>query len=463
MKQNVIMNVVFLLVLNIVMVRAQANFNTSLHYTREGKNTAYRVENGGMQTITGIPMDSLTCQKCHSTTGFYPNGNPINPATYVPSCDDCHNFASGTSVAETTCLNCHNRQNYERQAYPGLDVHQNYGMTCLSCHTRQEIHGDDGIAYASLKEPGAIKVHCEDCHTPLPANSSHLTHNTKVDCAACHATSVLTCASCHFESLLASGKNRAINQLKNYRFLVKKDGEVRLGGFMTHTYNNMSNYIISSYHSHIIQKNATTCSDCHYNLGGSNVAIAEYNSTGFMTIATWDEGTKKIVGPSGVVPIPEDWKTALKVDYAVYNGDPNVFPSDPNAWAYLKSTTDNSHFFYAEPLDSATLSKLGFTRFPIGIVNTGNTIPVKFNLQQNYPNPFNPTTTISFDLPKTERVTLKVFDTIGREVETLINNETLSANTYHKRFNGEKLSSGVYILVLATPSYQQSCKMILMK
>lgn len=463
MKRHYLLFTLVFLLAGVAQALAQGNISTSLHYTREGKNTAYKAENGGMETITGIPMANLSCQKCHSTTGFYPNGDPIDPATYTPSCNDCHNFAAGTSVDETTCLNCHNRQIYERQAYPGMDAHQNAGLTCTSCHSKEEIHGDDGIAYTSLKEAGAIKVECEDCHASVPANTSHTIHNATVDCAACHAVSVLTCSSCHFESLLASGKNRAINQIKNYRLLVKKDGEVRLGGFMTHTYNGMSNYIISSYHSHVIAKNATTCADCHHNLGGSNAAIEEYNTTGFMTMTTWNEATKKIMGPSGVVPLPTDWQAALKMDYATYTGDPNIFPSDPNAWVYLKSTTDNSHLFYAEPLDSLTMSKLGFTRFHTGIGDPGSVQPLAFILRQNYPNPFNPATTIAFELPRAESVTLKIFNTLGQEVASLAENEKMSAGTHEIHFDGGGLTSGIYIYTLVTPSQQLSRKMVLMK
>lgn len=354
--------ILFILVISNSMF-GQAFFNTSLHKTREGKEYAYKSENGGMELITGIPMADLSCQKCHSTTETYPNGDPIDPNTYTPSCNDCHNFTAGTAVAEQTCINCHNRQNYERTAYPNTDAHQLAGVTCVNCHSKAELHGDDGVAYNSLYEDGAIKVKCEDCHTNLPINTSHTLHASKVDCSACHAVSILTCASCHFESLVATGKNRAINQIKNYRLLVKRNNEVRLGGFMTHTYDGKTNVIVNGYHSHIITKNATTCSDCH-NMSGSNAAITEYNNTGNITLTTWNESTKKIVGPTGVIPLVADWKTAFKIDYAVYNGDPNIFPSDPNAWAFLKTGSDNAHLYFAEPLDSSTLAKLGFTRFP---------------------------------------------------------------------------------------------------
>ena len=439
---------------------SQQNISTSLHYTREGKNTAYKSENGGMQLITNIPMSQLACQKCHSTTGFYPNGNPINPATYAPSCNDCHNFAAGTSVLEQTCLNCHNRQVYERQAYPNMDVHTNANLTCMSCHSKQELHGDDGVAYVSSKQPGAVKVKCIDCHSNLSSNSSHNLHSSKVDCAACHAVSILTCAGCHFETVIATGKNRANTQIKNYRLLVKKDGKVHLGGFVTHSYNNKTNYIISGYASHIIKKNATTCGDCHNNMGSGVPAITEYNNTGYITLATWNPTTKKIVGPTGVVPLVSDWKTAFKVDHVTYTGDPNILPGDPNLWAFLKSTTDNSHLYYAEPLDSSTLAKLGFTRFPNSVELIDDNIPTDYVLNQNYPNPFNPETKIEFSLPKTEFVKISVYDAVGNLVTDLLKGER-SAGTYRISFNGENLASGIYLLQMNAGSFNKVIKMVL--
>lgn len=72
-----------------------------------------------------------------------------------------------------------------------------------------------------------------------------------------------------------------------------------------------------------------------------------------------------------------------------------------------------------------------------------NVLPKHFNLKQNYPNPFNPATTISFELPSTSFVSLKVFDRLGREVTTLISEELSAANYAHK-WNAESLPSGVY-------------------
>ncbi len=268
--------------------------------------------------------------------------------------------------------------------------------------------------------------------------------------------------------MVASGKNRAINQIKNYRLLVKKDNEVRLAGFMTHTYAGKTNYIISSYHSHAIKKDATTCADCHQNMGGSNAAITEYNATGSITMTKWNETTKKIAGPSGVVPIPADWKTSLKFDYASYSGDPMVFPSDPNAWFYLKSETDNSHLFYAEPLDTTTMKKLGFTINPTRVNEPDGSQPTQFSLKQNYPNPFNPGTNIQFSIVTSEKVDLAIYDVRGQWVRTLVDHELRSPGEYTVSWDGtdnhgQRVASGIYFTRMQAGTNVTSLKMSMVK
>jgi hypothetical protein len=70
--------------------------------------------------------------------------------------------------------------------------------------------------------------------------------------------------------------------------------------------------------------------------------------------------------------------------------------------------------------------------------------PTKFALAQNFPNPFNPNTTIRFDLPAPRHVTLKVFDLLGREVATLLDEQTREGE-HTVRFDASRLTSGIYI------------------
>lgn len=98
----------------------------------------------------------------------------------------------------------------------------------------------------------------------------------------------------------------------------------------------------------------------------------------------------------------------------------------------------------------------------IGIVNFNNSTPIKFSLHQNYPNPFNPSTKIKFELPKSSFASLKVYDTTGRLITTLVNSR-LSSGSYSYDFNGAGLSSGMYFYRLETDAYSETKKMILIK
>jgi hypothetical protein len=88
--------------------------------------------------------------------------------------------------------------------------------------------------------------------------------------------------------------------------------------------------------------------------------------------------------------------------------------------------------------------------------------PVEFSLCQNYPNPFNPSTTISFELPYSGVVSLKVFDILGREFETLVD-EYKSSGSYNVQFNSGGLASGVYFYQLHAGDFVEAKKMILLK
>jgi hypothetical protein len=85
-----------------------------------------------------------------------------------------------------------------------------------------------------------------------------------------------------------------------------------------------------------------------------------------------------------------------------------------------------------------------------------------YSLSQNYPNPFNPSTVISYQLPVISSVTLKVYDILGREVATLVNEEK-PAGSYEVQFDASGLTSGIYFYQLNAGQYSETKKMILLK
>ena len=97
-----------------------------------------------------------------------------------------------------------------------------------------------------------------------------------------------------------------------------------------------------------------------------------------------------------------------------------------------------------------------------GVEKISNNLPTHFSLEQNYPNPFNPSTTIKYSIPNSQFVTLKIFDMLGREVATLVNQMKAPGN-YEVKFDGGKLSSDVYIYKMQADNYSEVKKMLLMK
>ncbi len=103
----------------------------------------------------------------------------------------------------------------------------------------------------------------------------------------------------------------------------------------------------------------------------------------------------------------------------------------------------------------------GVTQGAIGITQISSIIK-EFALSQNYPNPFNPATKINFSIPKSEFVSLRVYDILGREVKALVS-ENLTPGEYEVGFNAEGLSSGMYYYSLRAGEYVSVKKMVLVK
>lgn len=136
---------------------------------------------------------------------------------------------------------------------------------------------------------------------------------------------------------------------------------------------------------------------------------------------------------------------------------PNIKPGDVFIARTTKPFTSNDQFeFVASP------TSLG----PTG-VRSEFEMPSSFELHQNYPNPFNPSTTIRFSLPRPTHISLKVYDALGRDVATLVD-EIRNEGVYNTEWNGRtddgfRAASGLYFYRIVAGSFVQTKKMILLK
>ncbi len=96
------------------------------------------------------------------------------------------------------------------------------------------------------------------------------------------------------------------------------------------------------------------------------------------------------------------------------------------------------------------------------VSNEVTLLPTGFSLNQNFPNPFNPTTVISYSVPSTLRVTLKIYNVLGKEVMTLVDAEKTAGN-YNATFDASNLPSGVYIYRIQAGKFSEAKRMVLVK
>jgi len=113
-------------------------------------------------------------------------------------------------------------------------------------------------------------------------------------------------------------------------------------------------------------------------------------------------------------------------------------------------------------IEKATISPSDEARVTPVLENRGIDIPKTFDLKQNYPNPFNPETTIEFSLPEKSEVTLKIYNILGSEAVTLVN-EQLIAGTYKYNWNATGFASGIYFYKISAGKYIFTKKLILLK
>jgi hypothetical protein len=137
-------------------------------------------------------------------------------------------------------------------------------------------------------------------------------------------------------------------------------------------------------------------------------------------------------------------------------------PDDPKVKSLSVRIHPYSRFTGKIYFDELELSVISLTD-----VQSDKVIPENFSLSQNFPNPFNPSTIISYSLPTNSFVSLIIYDLLGREVKTLVNNDQ-NSGTYKVQWNGEnnfgsKVSSGLYIYTIRSGQFNESRKMVLLK
>ena len=174
-------------------------------------------------------------------------------------------------------------------------------------------------------------------------------------------------------------------------------------------------------------------------LGQSSFAIARFDSNGTKDSTFGTNGTVTTTFGSDINVSDAAMSIALQTDGKILAG------------GYSQIEAGGTVFVLARYLVSNMTG-----------INEAKSLPKSFALEQNYPNPFNPSTTIKYSIPKFGLVTIKIYDILGREVKTLVNEEK-NAGNYNVEFNAGRLASGIYLYRMSAGSFEETKKLILIK
>lgn len=257
---------------------------------------------------------------------------------------------------------------------------------------------------------------------------------------------------------------------------------------------NDGNIMISSRHMDEITKINRTTGDIIWRLGGFNNQFTFVNDPIKFSyqhgirrlkngnIMLYDNGNYHIPQISRAVEYRLDETNKIATLVWQYRNSPDIFGQamgfaqrlDNNntliAWGFTSPTVTEVRYDGTKTLEiSLPQGTFTYRAFRHKWKNAyGQLVPDAFSFGQNFPNPFNPYTTIKFAIPNVNSdnspidVKLAVYDILGREVATIVN-EKLYPDTYYYTFNGSNLTSGVYFYRLLTPQFSETKKMIILK
>ncbi|NOX38469.1 MAG: T9SS type A sorting domain-containing protein [Calditrichaeota bacterium] len=325
---------------------------------------------------------------------------------------------------------------------PDLGTFAEPGIRCEGCHGPASDHMASATTHPPIQADSLRYHRCGDCHSRgsktnmIPAKGGFIRHHEQYNemQASKHNTMGLTCATCHNTHVAlrypdAAGTDNNGNPLSG----------IKLECENCHP-NKQITFQDGSPH-------AAECTDCHMPNASKSALGAQLGNGWKGDVAThlWKIDTRAVGRDSMFTP---DGKY-VRLDDNGYGAVTLDFVCLP---CHQDKTVEWAAGF---ALDIHTNGLVGIPESPIEI-------PVDFALLQNYPNPFNPTTTIEFHLPRTTRVKLAVYNTVGQEIAVLANG-VLAPGKHRVTFYANDLPSGIYFYRLEAEKQIFSRKMVLMR
>jgi hypothetical protein len=315
-------------------------YKSTLHYTGEGMRSFYNAKDG-FSSMTGIPYDRLGCKKCHATTCLKCHGGKKDGAL---------SFSTEKAKEKATCLQCHVRAgamiNLDKKT--GVkDVHAECGMQCSQCH---KIHPAKEQSFVSMRQPGAMKAACENCHkeggtAPAPdvKIKGHKKHLKKLHCNACHVSNTISCYNCHFDEFLRTKKKKGnfLAPVKANVFLLNYQGKVTSGNIQTLVSKGRKFIAYAPYFTHSIRAKGRACNECH----GVEAAVL-LKAGKKLPVMTYENG--KVVMRKGIIPVFPDLLQFL------------FFDKKDGEWVLIENDEKPAVQFvgYGEPLTLKQIKRL---------------------------------------------------------------------------------------------------------
>ncbi len=417
-----------------------------------------------------------SCVRCHTGAGFsqysrgIPSTDPYFDVSYSAiTCAGCHNPHDATNTRQLRKITAEiytvNTVDVTKPTYVAVQG-AGIGTMCINCHqSRAEANASvaatsissrfgphygpqgDMLLSSNMLELGGIKL----------LKTGHL------------GATADACVRCHMYSANAL-TGTTVNQWGGHSFSMSKFKKDANG-----------DYVIGPDHRRVkAEDNMDACAQCHGATFGGSFSDAKFFMSGKgdhdndgvvegLQEEVWGM-INKIMKELGKIP-----GSTFSTGYGQYDatGKFIAFPVPKTTWtktqlqAYWNANTahnDKSGGIHnPKYIITALKGAMSVLGIPVGISEEENgSIPTTYSLQQNYPNPFNPSTTIKFSIPKAGNVKLTVYDILGKEVSTLVNN-FLNAGEYNFQFNASNLASGIYLYRLESTNFVKTNKMLLMK
>lgn len=372
------------------------------------------------------------CVKCHTGKGFaqfakgIQTNDPYFDAEYTPiTCAGCHDPHDATNVNQLRKITV--------KLINGEEITQGgKGKLCMNCHQSRTVANEalvaDKAAYARFSP------HYSD-QADIMSGKNVYTFDKTFASTNHLGVAEHSCVTCH----MATGE--AI------------PGQVNLVG--QHTFAMSSNTGVD---------NMKACASCHgYSLGSSFKEVRYFpQGKGDLDMNGVVEGLQEEIhglleACAALLPLthPEDWS----------HEDPTKTwtVTQRKAFYNMKAIYYDGSYGIHNPAFTYNLLKETYLQLG-GVVSVDEeeSIPTEYVLSQNFPNPFNPSTNIRFSLPRTSHVRLTIYDVLGKEITTLVNNE-LAAGTHTLAWNASNLASGIYLYKIEADNFNKVNKMLLLK